>query len=753
MLFPRGSTGSRQGDGDEIDRNDGNPRSTSSESGLGMKTIRRLALILFSGIFLIALTLGLAAFLSDGVAWRMSVLKLKLTGRIPEIPFGTLVKWLKPGSPVYLEGLAEARNVNAGVTNRLHDRQSIDAGARDFGRLCGGCHGENAGGRTGPSLTATLGTASDWAFFSTVKWGRPNTVMTAQPLSDLEIWQVYAYLGQLALEAHGVKKSEDSGLPPFQPVSSRALLEADRSGNWLTYAGNYAGYRHGLHNQISRRNVQQLRLAWAAQLGLDKSPLEATPIIAGWRMFVTESPDGVTALDIRNGATLWEFHRPVPFAEIPLCCGPQNRGVAILNDTVYVETLDAHLIALDASTGAKRWDVLIADWHQGYSMTGAPLAIGDRVVTGVAGGDFGIRGFLAAYSASDGALLWKFNTVPAPGEPGNETWGNESWKHGGVSTWATGSYDPALGLIFWGTSNPDPVYNPGARPGINLYANSVVALDARTGKLRWYYQFTPSDSHDWDATQQPILADMEWKGRTRPVLLEANRNGFFYVLDRQTGEFLRATPFAKQSWASGFTADGRPIVRPESKPSRLGSIVWPQANGATNWWSPSFDPQRHLLFVPSVDAASIFFESADKPRYRPNETYAGSTYERAPNQPITLAIRAIDVRTGDLRWDSTLAIGGTELHGTLGGLLSTEGDLVFGAYGTEFFALDADTGKKIWATRLNGMIHMAPVTYKLNGQQYIAMIAGRTLFTFTLPVPNDTVDAFAVKARPKPARH
>lgn len=713
-----------------------------------MKIIKRLALVLLSGIVLLALAVGLGAYLSNTVAWRVRVLKAKLSGKIPEIPFRLLVKWLRPGSPVYLEGLGDLPNVNSGVTNLLHDRQSADAGARVYGRICAGCHGENAGGKTGPNLLATIGTRSDWAFFSTVKWGQPNTAMTAQSVTDLEIWQVYAYLGATALEVYRTKGSSTAGLPPFQPVTSDALLGGTRSDNWLTYAGNYAGHRHTADNQISRQNVQHLRLAWAVQLGLDKSPLEATPIVTGGRMFVTESPEGVLALDIRNGTVLWEFHRPVPVGDIPLCCGPQNRGVAILNDTVYVQTLDAHLVALDAASGKKRWDVLVADYHEGFSMTGAPLAIEDRIVTGIAGGDFGIRGFLAAYSAKDGKFLWKFDTVPGPGEPGNETWGNNSWQHGGAATWTTGSYDPALGLVYWGTGNPDPVYKPDARPGTNLYANSVVALDVRTGKLRWYYQFTPSDSHDWDATQQPILAEMEWKGQTQRVLLEANRNGFFYALDRQNGRFLRATPFAKQSWAAGFTTDGHPIVLPESKPTRAGSIVWPQANGATNWWSPSFDAQRHLLFVPSADAASIYFDTSDEPQYRPNEAYAGSTFQRAPNQPVTLAIRAIDVRTGDLRWDTTLVVGGAEIHGAMGGLLSTDGDLVFSGYENEFFALDADTGKKIWSTRLNGLIHMAPVTYKLDGRQYIAVIAGRTLFTFTLPVRSDAIDASAAKAKP-----
>ena len=451
-------------------------------------------------------------------------------------------------------------------------------------------------------------------------------------------------------------------------------------------------------------------------------------------MFVTEPPEGVTALDARTGAVLWQFHRAVP-SGIPNCCGSPNKGVAVLGDRVYVGTIDAHLLALDAASGAMIWDVEVADWHQGYTITGAPLAIDDRIVTGVAGGDFGSRGFLAAYSASDGAQQWRFYTIPGPGQPGHDTWSGDTWQHGGASTWVTGSYDPALGLLFWGTGNPDPVFNPESRPGANLYTCSMIALDARTGQLRWHFQFTPGDDHGWDSTQQPVLADITWQGQPTPALLLANRNGFFYALERDNGRFLFARAFAQQTWASGFTADGQPIRQSGSHATPTGTVVSPASNGATSWWPPSFDPTRSLMFVPAVDSADTYF-NVEPEKFHQGRPYLASGFVRAHNQPTTLAVRAIDVSTGQMRWDSTLERGASDVPGEMGGVLSTGGDLVFAGHSLEFDALDADTGTRLWSTPLGGVVHAAPVSYALDDRQYIAVFAGRTLFVFSLP-PDD----------------
>ena len=684
-----------------------------------------------------------AVYVSHEIAWRFTVLRHKLAGKIPEIPLVPLLKWMKPGSPVYLGNLAGLPNVYSTIVNTQTDAKSAAAGARIYGSHCAECHGDNARGQTGPNLVAALPSMSDWTFFSTVKWGRRGTIMVPQPLSDQEIWQVHAFVRQTTLAAETGKSALKNALPAMDPVTSDMLLKADDTGKWLSYSGDFAGFRHGRQSQISRRNVQNLRLVWAAQLPGQGMPLESTPIVAGDRMFVTESPEGVTALNASNGGILWQFHRPVPEDSIPLCCGAQNRGVAILGDTLFVGTLDAHLIALDAATGTVRWDTQVGDWHQGYSMTGAPLIVGDQVVVGVGGGDMGIRGFVAAYSTANGSQKWKFTVVPGPGEPGNETWGNNSWQHGGVGTWNTGAYDPDLGLIYWGTGNPTPAYFAGARPGSNLYANSLVALDAQTGKLRWYFQFTPSDTHDWDATQQPILADVPLGGEMKSLLMFANRNAFFYLLDRKTGQFLQGTAFAKQTWASGMTSDGHPIVRPESQPSRLGSLVWPPARGATNWWPPSYDPKRRLLYVPTVNAAAVYYHD-QPPRFKLGQSYAGSSFERAANEPSSISLQALDVTTGQKRWETVLASGGPEVKGEMGGVLSTEGDLIFVGYAEEFFALDSDTGKKIWSTPLGTEIHAPAITYTEQDRQYVSVIVGRTLFTFGLPQPDEETDSTTV---------
>lgn len=709
-----------------------------------MKIAKRLLAIILLPVVILLVTAAASSYASAEVAWRLAIVKYKLTGKIPELPFNLLLRWIRPGSPVYLGGLAVHPNVNEGVVNLLSDPQSVAAGAKVYGRICVECHGDNAAGRTGPSLVNAVTSMTDWKFFSTVKWGRPRTIMMAQPVSDLEIWQVNTFIKKTALDIALARRNISAELAPVTPVTREMLLSSNRSNDWIVHAGNYFSHRHSLHSQITRQNVQNLRLTWATQLNSHDPSLESTPIVADGRMFVTHSPEGVTALNVANGETLWEFHRPVP-DNIPLCCGAQNRGVAIWNDTLLVPTLDAHLIALDANSGRKLWDTEVGDWHEGYSMTGAPLVVDDRVIVGVGGGDFGIRGLVAAYSAKDGSLLWRCYTIPAPGEPGNETWTGDAWKHGGGATWTTGSYDPQLGLLFWGTGNPAPVFTTNTRERGSLFGNSVLAIDINTGKIRWYYQFTPADDHDWDATQQIILADVPVNGETRQGLFQANRNGFFYALDRTNGHFLFAKPFAKQTWASGFTPEGRAIVREDSHPTRSGTIVWPAAGGATNWWPSSFDPRRKLLFVPSVDAASIYFHDRE-PQFEVGKNFGGSSYQRTANVPVTIAIRAIDVTSGSIRWQLMLAQGNNDVRGEMGGLLSTDGNLVFGAYAGKFFALDADTGLRIWDTPLGALIHAPPVTYMVRGAQYVSLVAGREVFTFSLP--SETGPAHS--AQPKP---
>lgn len=687
-----------------------------------MRLRNRLSILLFAFLLLAAAALAILINRSDSLAWRAEVLRAKLAGDLPQIPLGVLIRWLAPGSPVYLENLAAMPNVNAGIQNNVFDDQAAKRGEQLYAGQCASCHGESAQGKSGPDLIASIERGTDWSFLSTVKWGRPGTAMAAQPLSDLEIWQVHAWLRKTALRPDDVAaaSSYQVNVPP------EALLAASqRSPEWLTYSGNYAGHRHSGLNHISRETIGDLRVAWVVQL--EQNNLQATPIVAGGLMFVT-APQRVFALDAKTGERVWQHERPVS-PELPLCCGTPNRGVAILGDTVYVTTLDAHLIALDAATGRKKWEIQAADSREGYTMTGAPLALKDKVVAGVAGGEFGTRGFIAAFSADDGKLVWKFNTVPGPGEFGHDTWKGESWKRGGAPAWTTGAYDSKLDLVYWGVGNPSPPHNNEVRAGDNLFSNSVVALEAKTGKLKWHFQFTPADEHDWDSAQQPILAEIAWQGEQRAVLLLANRNGFFYALDRETGQFLYAKAFVKQTWASGFEPTGRPIVRPESKSTSAGVLVWPAGGGATNWWPPSYDPARQLVYVPAVDAATIYFRG-DTP-FEKGKLWLGGNAVFAANHPASAAIKALDAASGEIRWVAPLDPGPNALR-IIGGVLSTAGGLVFAGYGEDLFVFDSDTGEVVWKMRLGGLIRAAPVSYSVDGRQFVALLAGSSLFSFTL---------------------
>lgn len=669
--------------------------------------------------------------LSDGLAWRARVLQAKVLGKLPELPLLDMLRWLAPHSPVYLGSLADVPNVRSGIQNLVPLTEPTDKGTRLFGAHCASCHGDNARGKTGPDLISLVGNNTDWVYFAAVKWGRPGTSMTAQPLTDLEIWETHAFLRHLSLRSAKADLSPESSIPrPIEVDAASILAPGKRPNEWLTFAGNYAGHRHSQASRISKANVRDLRVAWVAQLRSEDAYLEASPIVASNTIFVSESPDGVVALDATTGKKTWELRRPLP-SNLPLCCGSINRGVAILNDVVFVGTLDAHLLAIRASDGRKRWETRVADFREGYSLTGAPLALRDRVIVGVAGGEFGIRGFVAAYRASDGQLLWKFDTVPGPGKPGHDTWAGDSWKTGGAPTWTTGAYDPELNLVYWGVGNPAPPFRSKDRTGDNLFSNSVVALDADSGTLRWHYQFTPADEHDWDSVQQPVLAEIPWEGRPRPVLLWANRNGFFYALDRKTGKFLFAKAFAKQTWNSGFTADGRPIPRLEASPSREGSLAWPTVGGATNWWPPSYDARRQLMYVPSIDAASIYFAQETRAE-RGREQFLGSTSVYAANQAAAASVKAIEAGTGTVRWEALLQRGPDTLR-SVGGVLSTAGGVVFVGYTDEFFALDSDTGRTLWRIRVGGRINAPPVAYAVGRTQYISLMAGNALFAFSLP--------------------
>ena len=513
--------------------------------------------------------------------------------------------------------------------------------------------------------------------------------------------------------------------PLGSPVTSERLLKAsEEPENWLMYSGQYNSQRYSRLTAIDKSNVNQLEVKWVKQLET-LADVETTPLVVDGVMYLTQSPSNVFALDASTGSQFWTYEHTLP-EKLSLCCGRQNRGVAILGETLFLGTLDAKLIALDAKTGAVQWETQSADAATGYSKTAAPLVIGDKVISGIAGGEYGIRGFLDAYDAKTGELAWRFYTIPGEGEPYNDTWEDDSWKTGGAPTWITGAYDPDLNLVYWGTGNPGPDWNGEAREGDNLYSDSVVALDADTGELKWHFQFTPHDVHDWDATQIPILIDIEFDGRPRKLLLFPNRNGFFYVLDRVTGEFLRGTAFAKQTWAERIDENGRPIRIPGMLPNEEGVLVYPSVNGAANWWSNTYSPRTELLYVVTYDGADTFFIGDDE--YVPGEMFVGGAPERyVPQETYASMIRAIEPRTGDTRWEFQLQ------PKTQSGLLSTASDLVFGgSVDGYFYALDAVNGAELWRINVGGNVKAAPISYMVGTVQYVTIAAGNSILTFGL---------------------
>ncbi|MBI3693640.1 MAG: PQQ-dependent dehydrogenase, methanol/ethanol family [Acidobacteria bacterium] len=503
----------------------------------------------------------------------------------------------------------------------------------------------------------------------------------------------------------------------------RILRAASEPGNWLTYSGSYQAHRYSSLNQITRANVGRLKTAWIYQIRA-RHHFESTPLVFDGVMYLTEPPSDVTALDIRTGRPLWSYRRNIPEGVIA-CCGQVNRGVAALDDQLFLATLDAHLVALDMKTGRVRWDVEVADYRTGHSLTLAPLAVKDKVIVGIAGGEYGVRGFLDAYDAKTGRRAWRFWTVPGPGEPGHQTWSGESWKTGGAPTWVTGAYDPESNLLFWGTGNPGPDFIGDVRRGDNLYSECLLALDVDTGKLKWYFQFLPHDIHDLDSTEIPVLVDGVFQGKPRKLVLFANRNAFYYVLDRNTGEFLLGVPFARQTWAKGLDTRGRPIEDPATFPNVKGATVYPDDDGAANWYSPSYSPQTKLFYQNVREKGGVYFLT--EAPYEPGKRFTGAGRRNVPGEDPWGALRAWDAMTGKLRWEF-------KVHSPpWTGVLSTAGGLVFsGTMEGDFFAVDAETGKLLWRFQTGGEIWGNPISYLSEGRQYIAIAAGSSLVTIAL---------------------
>ncbi len=513
--------------------------------------------------------------------------------------------------------------------------------------------------------------------------------------------------------------------PAFSPVTWERLVNAESEPeNWMMYSGTLDSQRYSRLNQINTDNVTELEMKWSYQIPvIDRA--ETVPTVVDGVMFITEAPSNLTAVDARTGRVYWRYDHELP-EDLRICCGRNNRGVAILGETLFMSTLDAHLVAIDARTGNVLWDVEVADYEAGYSKTAAPLIVKDKVVTGIAGGEFGIRGFIDAYDPVTGELEWRTYAIPGPGEPGNDSWSGDSWKTGGAATWITGSYDSELNLIYWGTGNPGPDWNGDVRLGDNLYSDSALALNGDTGEIAWHFQFTPHDVHDYDSIQVPILADIEYQGSTRKVMMWANRNAFFYTIDRETGEFLEGEAYASQTWAQGLDPNGRPIRVPGMAPTYEGILVSPPIVGATNWYSPGYSQQTGLFYVTSFDGEQEFFKRDEDYEEGERFTGGGGRYNQ-PMDAFHSSIRAINPATAEIEWEFPI------MPRSSAGITTTAGGIVFtGSADGYFFALDAASGEELWHISLGARVHAAPMTYALDGQQFVTIASGNVVYTFGL---------------------
>ena len=519
-----------------------------------------------------------------------------------------------------------------------------------------------------------------------------------------------------------------------QDITSRDLSDGlANPSRWLTYSGDFTGQRFSPLSQITPANAEQLAAQWAFQTGVN-TKFEATPIVIDGVLYVTGSaaatPGGMSqhawAIDGRTARQIWHYQRPLPEG-LKVCCGLVNRGFAVYRDRLFMVTLDAHFVALEMKTGKVIYDIEMAKIQDGFAGTGAPLVVKDKVLVGVAGGEYANRGFIDAYDPTTGARVWRLYTIPGPGEPGSATWSGDIWLRGGAPTWLSGTYDPALNLVYWGTGNPNPDWDGESRPGDNLYTDSLLAFDPDSGRIKWHFQFTPHDTHDWDANEIPVLADLTIGGRPRKAVMMANRNGFFYVLDRETGKFILGKPFVNTTWAKEIAPDGKPVVVPGHDPTAEGTVTCPDWYGGTNFMSPSFDPTRNLFFVTARETCAKFLRRPPASANVGDRTMGG-TVAPFTDIPRAGALRAIDATTGERKWQIPYGDAGWA------GVLATAGGVVFsGDHEGNFFAADSKTGQKLFQFQTGAALYGPPTTYAIDGRQYVVIPSGATLTAFALP--------------------
>ncbi|MEE2613117.1 MAG: PQQ-binding-like beta-propeller repeat protein [Acidobacteriota bacterium] len=637
-------------------------------------------------------------------------------------------------------------------------------GEDSYQTRCALCHGgDGAGTDRAVSIIPTLQTSATARLAAIITEGVSSKGMPAVAMPADELGPLVAYLktlaaaaspgardprapqprtGSLSLVGGGALSGtilNESGFDAQIRTEDGGLHFLRRAGNayredtiepfvdWSSYNGNATSNRHSPIDQIDRNNVDQLTTEWFFPI-YDMRMVEGTPVVIAGVMYVTAA-NQVYALDAATGREIWRYSQPRTEGLVGDPAIGLNRGVAVREDLLFTVTDHAHVIALDRFTGELVWDAEMADYRDHYGAVAAPLVVDDLVIAGISAGDTGLRGFLDAYHTATGERAWRFWTIPAPGEPGSETWGDpDVLRRGCGATWLTGSYDAELDLLYWPTGNPCPDLNGERRPGDNLYTNSVVALTPRTGALEWYFQFTPHDTHDWDAQEPLLLIDEEFQGRPRKLLIQGNRNGFFYVLDRTNGQFLLGEPFVNQTWAAGMDDSGRPIVLPGSDPTDAGSDVCPAIRGATNWWATSYHPGTKLFYLLAHESCMTYTKN-DRDWQR-GRSWLGGTVRLADGSPNQKFIRAIDIQTGRTVWSYAQ----TGKAQTYSGVLSTDGDLVFfGEDSGAFAALDAHSGTPLWHFQANQDWKASPLTYMVGGRQYVAIASGLGFWAFALP--------------------
>jgi alcohol dehydrogenase (cytochrome c) len=631
--------------------------------------------------------------------------------------------------------------------------QNADPGRQTFVTRCAGCHGtEGNGGELGPDIAVRVHARTDEELASVIHDGLTSAGMPAfANITGRDQTDLVRFLRTLKPRDSSaparVRLALTSGaglegLALNQSATDLQLLADDRKlhllrkegtryrlvtsqADWPSYNGQAHNGRYSVLTQIDKTNASQLVPKWIFSLA-GTTNLQTTPVVVEGVMYVT-SANECYALDAGSGRPIWHYKRARTKGLIGVSAGGANRGVAVDGDRLFMVTDHGHLIALNRHTGALVWETEMADWHQNYYGTGAPLVVGDLVISGISGGDDGVRGFLAAYERATGREVWRFWTVPRPGEPKSETWQGKAIEHPGAATWMTGTYDRELDTLYWPVGNPGPDMIGDDRLGDNLYSDSIVALDPKTGRLKWHFQFTPHDVWDYDAQEPLVLVDASWQGQPRKLLMQANRNGFFYVLDRTNGKFLLGKQYvANVTWASGLTAQGRPIVVPNMEPTLEGKRVCPSLDGASNWYSASFNAATNLFYAQTNDKCGLFTRT--NMEWAGGKGFMGGSFGPAP-EPARRILRAIDIQTGKVVWELPQT-GAVE---SWGGVLSTAGGVViFGEDSGALMAADAATGKALWSFQTSVLWKASPMTYMFDNKQYIAVAAGPNILAFGL---------------------